>query len=238
MGTVKHWLNGVEGVDYTAHGATDIRVTATIDAASTLLCTTFQAMTHVEANTTLVRAKDYELPGEVHAVVTTIFGLHGIPLPLRRFSQPPKPPPVAVNITQAVIRTAYGVPDNERGHNQTRQAVAEFQGQFMNSTDLAAFFKQFVKTNYSAGTEDVVSRFVGPHYENSHGIEAELDIQYLMGVAPGVATEFWEFPAQDFGSDLNAWTTQLLTTDDPPLVWSVSYGWQGNLSDVHMKVIL
>ena len=66
-----------------------------------------------------------------------------------------------------------------------------------------------------------------------HG-KAELDVQYLMGVAPGIATEFWEVAGQDFGSDLNSWTTTLLSTVDPPLVWSVSYGWQGNLSDVHI----
>jgi hypothetical protein len=64
MGTVKHWLNGVEGVDYTAHGATDIRVTATIDAASTLLYTTFQAMIHVEANTTSLIIALLLVPGE------------------------------------------------------------------------------------------------------------------------------------------------------------------------------
>jgi subtilase family serine protease len=120
-----------------------------------------------------------------------------------------------------------------RGHNLTRQAVVEFQGEFMNTSDLSVFFRRFVP-DYTAG-DDVVSRFVGPHHEDSKGIEAELDVQYLMGVAPGVHTEFWEFPSQDFGSDLNAWTTQVLVTKDAPLVWSVSYGWQGNLSLVHTK---
>jgi tripeptidyl-peptidase-1 len=178
----------------------------------------------VKTNITLMRATSYELPSEVHAVVATVFGLHGLPLPppLPRISSEKSP---AVLVTPSVIRTAYGVPSGERGHNRTLQAVAEFQGQFMNSADLVAFFKRFVATNFSAGTGDVVSKFVGPHNENSKGVEAELDIQYLMGVAPGVATEFWEFPGQDFGSELSSWTTQLLSTDVPPLVWSVSYGW-------------
>jgi hypothetical protein len=54
------------------------------------------------------------------------------------------------------------------------QAVAEFQGQFMNSTDLATLFKNYVD-KYEEGTDDKVYKFVGEHKENSGGIEAELD---------------------------------------------------------------
>ena len=52
----------------------------------------------------------------------------------------------------------------------------------MNSTDLAGFFRRFVATQYAAGVDDAISRFVGPHYESSQGVEAELDVQYIMGV--------------------------------------------------------
>lgn len=50
-----------------------------------------------------------------------------------------------------------------------------------------------------------------------------------MATAPGIQTEFWEFPGQDFGADLNMWTSNLTTGDDVPLVHSVSYGWQVGL---------
>ena len=36
----------------------------------------------------------------------------------------------------------------------------------------------------------------------------------------------------DFCNDLNQWTSNLTSTSDIPLVHSVSYGWQGNLSQV------
>ena len=39
----------------------------------------------------------------------------------------------------------------------------------------------------------------------------------------------------DFGSDLNQWTSNLTATADIPLVHSVSYGWQGNLSQIQVK---
>ncbi len=57
-------------------------------------------------------------------------------------------------------------------------------------------------------------------------------MQYIMGVAPGILTEFYAQMNDDFCSDVQAWTTLLLNTSDIPLVHSVSYGWQGDLSEV------
>ena len=56
-----------------------------------------------------------------------------------------------------------------------------------------------------------------------------------MGVAPGIATEFWLYDPSDFCSDLKNWTSTLLADKNPPLVTSVSYGWQGNLSQIGCK---
>merc|ERR1719231_1583076 len=104
----------------------------------------------------------------------------------------------------------------------------------MNSTDLEKLFANYVD-KYEKGTDDKVYKWVGKHIENSGGVEAELDIQYMMGISVGIKTEFWEFPGQDFGNDLNQWTSNLTTKDDVPIVHSDSYGWQGNLSQIHVK---
>ena len=64
------------------------------------------------------------------------------------------------------------------------------QGECMNSTDLAAMFAAYVR-GYEPGVDDKVTKWVGNHTENSNGVEAELDIQYIMGVTPGIQTEFW-----------------------------------------------
>jgi len=53
-----------------------------------------------------------------------------------------------------------------------------------------------------------------------------------MGVAPGIKTEFWEQKGSDFCKDLVAWTDLLISTTGTPLVNSVSYGWQGSLSQI------
>jgi hypothetical protein len=51
-------------------------------------------------------------------------------------------------------------------------------------------------------------------------------------MAPGVKTEFWYFGGRDFCGDLKDWTTAILAEESPPLVHSVSYGWQGELSTI------
>ena len=103
----------------------------------------------------------------------------------------------------------------------------------MSSKDLADFFKQYVP-NAPSGS-DTVSKFVGDNGDKTGETEASLDIQYIMGVAPGIATEFWLYDPNDFCGDLKNWTSTLLEAEDPPLVTSVSYGWQGNLSQIGCK---
>lgn len=77
--------------------------------------------------------------------------------------------PVAV--TPAVIYQTYHVTQQKvRRSPKNRQAVAEFQGQFMNSTDLANMFKALVK-DYEVGVDDKVTVWHGEHKENSGGIE-------------------------------------------------------------------
>lgn len=62
------------------------------------------------------------------------------------------------------------------------------------------------------------------------GTEAMLDIEYIAGIAPGIKNEVWSYQAMAWCSDLKNWTKDILDSDDPPQVFSVSYGIQGNVS--------
>lgn len=176
----------------------------------------------------LLRAKDFYLPFEVDEKVQGIYGLHGLPLPPREDLAPPMQP---ASVTPSVIEEVYNIKGVKvSGSSKNRQAVAEFQGQTMNDSDLTAFFQNYVPN--AAPGDDKVYKFVGDPGEGGPGVEASLDIQYIMGVAPGVKTEFWYFASNDFCGDLKNWTSMLLANDDIPLVTSVSYGWQGDLSQI------
>ena len=43
---------------------------------------------------------------------------------------------------------------------------------------------------------------------------------------------FWLYDPMDFCKDLKTWTTALLEDPACPLVHSISYGWQGDLSEL------
>ena len=53
-----------------------------------------------------------------------------------------------------------------------------------------------------------------------------------MGVAPHVQTEFWLWDGSNFCKDLTNWTNTMIADDNAPNVHSVSYGWQGDLSQI------
>merc|ERR1712232_960326 len=131
--------------------------------------------------------------------------------------------------TPSVLSSTYKISGvNVSGSEKNRQAVAEFQGQTMSSDDLDTFWKMYLP--HMEPELGKVHKFVGDAGEGGSETEADLDIQYIMGVAPGVLTEFWYFRSMDFCGDLKAWTQMILAAEDPPLVHSVSYGWQGNMT--------
>ena len=238
---VRSWLiaEQFEGSVEEAQGGRLFVLTAPATAMGALLKTQFRRVTNVVTGQTTLRASSFALPAATAAAVAAVFGVHGLPLPpkhkllLSPNQQPnnvdPADPAV---VTPTVIASTYkvtGVVVDRSSKNRNRQAVAEFQGNAMNSTDLVTFFKKEVP-EAQAG-DDVVSKFIGKREaDGTASLEGSLDIQFIMGVAPGVKTEFWYYSSQDFCADLLSWTYAILTTQDGPLVHSVSYGVQGNLT--------
>jgi len=90
---------------------------------------------------------------------------------------------------------------------------------------LTTFFSKYVTVG---STFDNVSNVIGANNEKDPGLEASLDIQYIMGVAPNVTTWFIVVPPFPFWSDLLKWAAILADTVGIPWVHSVSYGSQGN----------
>jgi len=117
------------------------------------------------------------------------------------------------------------------GSTKNRQAVASFKGQTIKPSDLSMFFNKYV----TGSNASAIYKFVGDPGEGAAGGEASLDVEYIMGVAPGLLTEFWYYKSMDFCGDLVNWTDDLVSSDDPPLVHSVSYGFQANLSDLNCR---
>jgi tripeptidyl-peptidase-1 len=134
-------------------------------------------------------------------------------------------PPSDLTIDPVVIRTRYNISSNLVCTNQNNShAVAEFQDQNYEPSDLVTFFQRYVP--YS--TADTVAKVIGSNTPTDPGIEASLDIEYAMGIAPNCITWFYAMKQFNFYQDLTNWLNELNNEPNIPYVISVSYGSQGN----------
>jgi tripeptidyl-peptidase-1 len=128
-----------------------------------------------------------------------------------------------MDITPSVVRARYNV--TIIGSNPTNaHAVAEFQAQYYSPSDLKQFWSQFVPF----APFQAVAQVVGQNVPSSPGIEASLDIEYIMGVAPNITTWFYSLKNFNFWADLFTWTGEIDNETNPPFIHSVSYGSQGD----------
>ena len=186
----------------------------------------------------LHRASDYWVPDAVGAA----FGLHDLPLPPQLISSTRAFTPTANDskVTPSAILDAYNCTGQVRvsPSSPNTQAVVSFGDQRINSSDLRSFLAHFGSDPLNAKLE-----FVGDTNVGKGGMEASLDVQYMVGLsAPsgGVKTRSWHLNGEDNGAkkvgfcqQLHEWTQKLLADDaSTPLVNSASYGWQGNLTSI------
>jgi len=227
---VAEWL-AQAGVPFdlpTGGGGEIVEARFTVATATRLLNTRFQYATSTATKQRALRAGDYWLPADLHAAVAAVYGLHGLPSPPREALRSATATPA---VTPKVLSSTYKISGVKvSGAVTNPQAVAEFQGQTSNATDLTEFFKLFAAGDPSA--DSTVSKFVGDNGTGVAGVEAELDIQYIMGVAPGIKSQFWYWAGMDFCGDLKSWTDAILDDSNPPLVNSVSYGIQASLAAI------
>jgi len=193
----------------------------------------FQHITHK-----VLQADALYAPEVVAQTVSAVFGIHGTPLP-RKFNEPRVGTPAAQThkVTPALLKQVYNVSGVtvSRGA-KNRRATAEFQGQRTTQKDLSAFFEQYV-SDAEVGDDKYTCHNPGQceppsprQPQQGAGVEAQLDIQYIAGVAPGIKNEVWSYMAMAWCTDVKQWTSDILDHEDPPQVFSVSYGIQGNVS--------
>ena len=119
------------------------------------------------------------------------------------------------DVTPATLRTLYSTPAPSPVALPGSQALAEWEGQAYSASALAAFQKDF------GLPEQALRNVTGEGWIG--GTEANLDVQYILAVSSGVATDFWEEPRWR-GFDLIHWIVEAQASEERPLVWSVSYG--------------
>ncbi|CAM4304843.1 unnamed protein product [Lepidochelys olivacea] len=140
-----------------------------------------------------------------------------------------------LGVTPAVIRKRYNLTDGDIGAlPNNSQACAQFLEQYFHPADLAEFMWLF---GSSFGHRSQVDQVVGHQGLGKAGLEASLDVEYIMSTGANIST--WVFSnagRHESQEPFLAWLLLLSNTSSLPSVHSVSYGDdEDSLSRAYMK---
>ncbi|KDR69079.1 hypothetical protein GALMADRAFT_104369 [Galerina marginata CBS 339.88] len=231
-----------------------LQLTIPIRKANFLLGANFQVFKHAETGREFVRTLSYSIPATLQSHIdaihpTTTFDNPRVYLPLISTTKPPAHvpqgntelegilPPLLCNagltITPACLQALYGIPTSPATQSSNVLAVSGFIDQFANKADLTMFLREF-RPEMSETTTFTLQTLDGgtnSQARSQAGIEANLDIQYTVGLATQVPTVFisvgdsFEDGALEGFLDI---INYLLAQDSPPTVLTTSYGQNEN----------
>ncbi|XP_030921114.1 tripeptidyl-peptidase 1, partial [Geospiza fortis] len=227
--TVLKWLQG--------HGVEDCRSVTTLDflecylPASTAerLLPGAEFHRYVQGQQSLVRSPlPYSVPAELAEHLDFVGGLHRFPTERRAASRARKEPQPArasfhLGVTPAVLRQRYNMTGGDVGLlPNNSQACAQFLEQYFHQADLAEFMQLF-GSGFAHRTQ--VDRVVGRQGRGKAGLEASLDVEYIMSTGANVSTWVFSNPGRHESQEpFLAWLLLLSNMSSVPWVHSVSYG--------------
>lgn len=177
----------------------------------------------VPSVSSIIRAPSYTLPAPLIEMVS--FVGYASQLPPRR---PARLNPVnSTNgglCTPDLLNRFYNVTNNTASIHST-QSVFETGNQTFSPSDLRDFLAFY---NIPATT---MGHDIGGHASDrecrtnpDNCGEADLDVQYMMGMAQGADTTYWYIDDTKSAEPFLTWIQDVSSTKQPPLVHSISYG--------------
>ncbi|KAH9847188.1 family S53 protease [Lenzites betulinus] len=250
VAAVNAWFaeNGIEAKSISPAGDW-LSFSVPVSKANELLDADFSIFTHQETGQTSIRTLTYSIPADLKAHIDLVHPTITFPNPFARLPamiSPPKIQPAAVNITPdavpascsstitpACLQALYGIPATLATTTSNKLAVSGFIQQFANQADLKSFLRA-LRPDLSSSTTFTLQTLDGgqnPQSAADAGVEANLDIQYTIGVASGVPTtfisvgnNFQDGALEGFLDIINF----LLGESAPPQVLTTSYGQNEN----------
>ena len=227
---VKSYLTSELGVPATAMeitpGGEFIRFFAPVETIEAAFGAKYYTWQHVEKGTTIHRSVEATMPDALRAHVDFFAYIIDFPRDFAakavRESSSVESALEDTKVIPDVIFEAYGVYPHTATH-ETTMAVFETLGQSYSPNDLATFQKQY---NIPSNPMDKV---IGPNKayacesNPNNCVEANLDVQYILGVAQGAALTFWSIASND-QTPYYDWIVAVSKDEDAPRVQSVSYG--------------
>eukprot|EP01105_Mastigella_eilhardi_P027539 TRINITY_DN8533_c0_g1_i1.p1 TRINITY_DN8533_c0_g1~~TRINITY_DN8533_c0_g1_i1.p1 ORF type:complete len:550 (-),score=158.16 TRINITY_DN8533_c0_g1_i1:41-1690(-) len=195
-----------------------LAVEATVAQIASLFGANLARYVHTSGATIVRSTNGYTVPEEIAPYVACIAGLSEFPkISEERVITPTK----SLLVTPDWIRDRYSVTIPTISDKTNLQAVVSFLEQYYSNSDLQEFFLLYEKNMIG----DAVAQQVGKNNESMPGLEASLDVQYLMGVTVDVPT--WVYYTDGLIANNNEpwldWFQTLESQDLIPWVFSMSY---------------
>jgi len=202
-----------------------ITVTVAVSKAERMLSAEYYLYKHDQSGHEILRLdRPYTLPRLMRAHLDFIAPTVHFPR-VRTMKMAESPSSNALFIAPDVLRQLYQVGGAQGSNSSSNiQAIASFLEQYYSPTDLQTFFTLFQNTSVG----HTVSKEVGTNVPSAPGVEAELDVQYIMSVGQGVQT--WVYytagrsPTNPENEPFLAWLLNVTAESQIPNVFSVSYG--------------
>ncbi|KAJ6536611.1 family S53 protease-like protein [Mycena vulgaris] len=210
LAAVTEWLDshGLKATVASPYGEW-LTVNVPVSKANEMLDANYETFTHLETGKQIFRTLAYSLPAELHAHIEAMHPTTGFGRPLTVGRAPivtasdrpainstlvpdAVPASCATTVTPACLQAMYGIPTTLATQKSNSIAVAGFIEQFAQTRDLTTFLARF-RTDLPSTTTFALRTFdagSNPQGANEAGIEANLDIQYTVGVASGVPVTF------------------------------------------------
>ncbi|XP_010786675.1 tripeptidyl-peptidase 1 [Notothenia coriiceps] len=172
----------------------------------------------------------YSVHDDVHEHLDFVGGLHRLPPKGQDLSQASShremkqsEAGVHLGVTPAILRARYNLTAADVGTAQNNsQAVAQFLEQYYSPADLAEFMGMYGRSFQHLSQVD---RVVGTQGEGKAGIEASLDVEYIMSTGANISTWVFTNPGRHESQEpFLQWMFLLSNMSDLPWVHTISYG--------------
>ncbi|KAG0016591.1 hypothetical protein BGZ81_011141 [Podila clonocystis] len=230
---VINWLNGFKV--NAKHDHQWLTLNATVLQLNTLLDAEYHVYRHPTTGKTIIRTLSYSIPSVLVQVIDVVlpgtsFDGHTSHGPT---STSPSPSPARLvkratcsnQVTPNCLQDLYGIPTARATQAGNTIAVPGFRNEYANHEDLALFLKNFRSDLNPPPTffEQGIDGGRNPQDRDQAGIQANLDIQYTVGLANGVTTVFISSGLSNIDGFINV-ANMLLGQDVTPSVLSLNYG--------------
>jgi tripeptidyl-peptidase-1 len=190
------------------------------------------------------RAVEFTLPDELDDHVMSVFhvadfpNLHTVTAPVIISTDVAETPITATAagpsrtfksgaVYPSVLESVYNI-DTSLGSSLASQSVYASLGQYFSPSDLTLFQSAFglsqsaVLTSYG-GHSDSNGSVCSVIANSDTCAEANLDVQYMMGIAPNIPTTYWYEAVSTSQIPYYQWLLDVASATSPPLVHSISY---------------